>query len=296
MDLWLLHLNNQTLAHPWLDLLMVGLTVYAFRLLPGIGIIYLLRRQYRLGWTILATFCLALLLTFVFYYLGLRLRPYGVRLILPQPDYPSFPSGHAATSFAVATVLALVYRQRWLQGLVMLVAALIAYSRIYLGHHYPSDVLAGMILGMAVGALGYGVGIAQGNRLERWRWLLWPQAAVVFLVTQMAYLNILPVHLLAWPFADKVLHFFLFGLVVFWLNLWLHDKRIDIGSWATAPVAVVLPFTFALAEELMQHFSPLRTLDPTDLASDLLGMICFWWLSQRVLAASHPVPVISDQS
>jgi undecaprenyl-diphosphatase len=285
MDLWLLHLNNQTFASPWLDPVMIGLTEYAFRLLPGIGIIYLLRRQYRLGWALFATFALALLLTFVFYYLGLRLRPYGVRLILPQPDYPSFPSGHAATSFAVATLLALTYRQRWVQELALISAGLIAYSRIYLGHHYPSDVLAGVVLGMSVGAFSYGVALAPGDRLQRWRWLLWPQVAVVFLVTQMAYLDILPKHLLAWPFADKVLHFFLFGLVVFWLNLWLHDKQVRIGTWVTAPVAVVLPFALALAEEVLQLFSPLRTLDFTDLASDLLGMICFWWLSQRVLAA-----------
>jgi undecaprenyl-diphosphatase len=60
----------------------------------------------------------------------------------------SFPSGHAATSFAGAVVLAYLFRR----GLVvlLLLALAIAYSRVYLGVHYPSDVLVGAALGAAV--------------------------------------------------------------------------------------------------------------------------------------------------
>ena len=59
----------------------------------------------------------------------------------------SFPSGHAATSFAGAVVLAYVFRR----GLLFVLLALaIAYSRVYLGVHYPSDVLVGAALGAAV--------------------------------------------------------------------------------------------------------------------------------------------------
>ena len=73
----------------------------------------------------------------------------------PEPetlvDLPatfSFPSGHAAVSFACATVLALaVPRLRWpLYGL----AALIAFSRVYVGVHFPFDVLAGAAIGVAI--------------------------------------------------------------------------------------------------------------------------------------------------
>jgi undecaprenyl-diphosphatase len=64
----------------------------------------------------------------------------------------SFPSGHAATSFAGATMLAhFLPRQRLL---LYALAVAIAYSRVYVGVHYPVDVLAGAALGTAVGWAG----------------------------------------------------------------------------------------------------------------------------------------------
>ncbi len=266
---------------------MTGLTRYGLQGLPVLGLVFVVLGQRRLGSTILATFGVALLLTFAFYYLALRPRPEHVRLIMATPIYPSYPSGHSATAFAVATLLALTYRRRWVTTLALLSAALIAFSRLYLGHHYPSDVLAGSVLGITVGAAGYGLSLAVGNRRQRLRWLLWPQIALVFLVSQMAYLGLLPKNLLAWPLSDKVLHFLLFGLVVFWLNLWMHDRRMTLGRWAL-PVAIVVPFALALLDEGAQHFSPLRSMDMTDIASDLLGMYCFWWLSRKFFQDSLP--------
>ena len=70
------------------------------------------------------------------------------RTLVDLPATYSFPSGHAAVSFACATVLALaVPRLRWpLYGL----ATLIAFSRVYVGVHFPFDVLAGAAIGVAV--------------------------------------------------------------------------------------------------------------------------------------------------
>jgi undecaprenyl-diphosphatase len=78
-----------------------------------------------------------------------RHRPFEHQLG-PQSSTHSFPSGHSATSFACATVLA-AYAPRWRVPLFVL-AALIALSRIYNGMHYPTDVLAGSVLGLLVGA------------------------------------------------------------------------------------------------------------------------------------------------
>jgi undecaprenyl-diphosphatase len=61
----------------------------------------------------------------------------------------SFPAGHAATAFAGATVLAYVARRA--APVLFLVAALIGFSRVYVGDHYPTDVLAGAAVGVLVG-------------------------------------------------------------------------------------------------------------------------------------------------
>jgi undecaprenyl-diphosphatase len=67
-----------------------------------------------------------------------------------------FASGHAATTFAVATIVWLLLRHhyRWM-SLVFLWAALMTYTRIYLGVHYPGDILVGAIAGIICGWLGF---------------------------------------------------------------------------------------------------------------------------------------------
>jgi len=71
------------------------------------------------------------------------------RLLIEMLRYNSFPSGHTATSFAIAVVAGACYR-RWRIPL-LLAAALVGVSRVYVGVHFPSDVLAGALLGVATG-------------------------------------------------------------------------------------------------------------------------------------------------
>ncbi len=83
-----------------------------------------------------------------------RIRPYEVIdglqcIVKPAVDY-SFPSGHTGSSFAAATVIFRRMPKRY--GIPALVlAALIGFSRLYVGIHYPSDVLAGMVTGILLG-------------------------------------------------------------------------------------------------------------------------------------------------
>lgn len=60
---------------------------------------------------------------------------------------PSFPSGHAATAFMLATIMA--YYAKSYRAVFYLLAAAVGVSRIYLGVHYPSDVVVGLLLGTA---------------------------------------------------------------------------------------------------------------------------------------------------
>jgi undecaprenyl-diphosphatase len=81
-----------------------------------------------------------------------EIEPHCWASILP-PDKYSFPSGHSITAFAVATALGLFYPQLLL---VLLTAAfLIAASRIILGMHFLSDVVAGCAIGTLLGLASY---------------------------------------------------------------------------------------------------------------------------------------------
>ena len=95
-----------------------------------------------------------------------RVRPFvvnpAVELLVSAPMDASFPSGHTASSFAAAAALRAAGSRLWLPAFVL--AALIAFSRLYLYVHWPSDVLAGGVLGIFLGFAGDRVVSA----LERW--------------------------------------------------------------------------------------------------------------------------------
>jgi undecaprenyl-diphosphatase len=63
----------------------------------------------------------------------------------------SFPSNHALNNFAAATFFSMLYKKY--KPVLYITAALIAISRVYLGLHYPSDIIAGAAIGMAFGYL-----------------------------------------------------------------------------------------------------------------------------------------------
>ena len=90
-----------------------------------------------------------------------RIRPYDYQLqhfgvpikllIEAQHDF-SFPSGHTIASFEAATVLMIHSKKAGIPAIIL--ACLIAFSRLYLYVHYPTDVIASVILGIGFGILG----------------------------------------------------------------------------------------------------------------------------------------------
>lgn len=86
-----------------------------------------------------------------------RIRPYelatDVTLLVERLHDFAFPSGHTLASFGAATALTL-YHRRW--GIAALtLAAVIGFSRLYLFVHYPTDVLAGALLGVALAVASF---------------------------------------------------------------------------------------------------------------------------------------------
>ncbi len=86
-----------------------------------------------------------------------RPRPFltvdGLTTLIAQPSSWSFPSGHACCALAAANVWwRMLQKRRW-KGLLLFLAVLMALSRLYVGVHYPSDVLAGALVGTLGGQL-----------------------------------------------------------------------------------------------------------------------------------------------
>jgi undecaprenyl-diphosphatase len=77
--------------------------------------------------------------------------PLVTSLVIP-PDEFSFPSGHTAASFVMTMVAGITFPL--LFAPLLLLSLLIGISRVYLGVHYPSDVLAGALLGIVSGVIG----------------------------------------------------------------------------------------------------------------------------------------------
>jgi undecaprenyl-diphosphatase len=119
--------------------------------------------------------------TQIFKYSLLRARPCialaEVRLLVGCTHLPSFPSNHAVNTSVLATLATLYMPRLWLAALG--VAFLVGYSRVYVGVHYPLDVLAGSMLGVSV-ALAFS-GLMS---------FLWPRSAEPPKALRMASLNI----------------------------------------------------------------------------------------------------------
>lgn len=81
-------------------------------------------------------------------------------------DY-SFTSSHAANSFGIATFVMLLIKNRALTFSLILWAAMNAFTRIYLGVHYPADIIAGTVIGVTTGILMYRVYMFIKKRQQR---------------------------------------------------------------------------------------------------------------------------------
>ena len=164
IDVALFFFINHTLANPVFDWFMPFLTdLNKNRIALGIGGIwigYVLWKGGRTGRITIGILMVTIILSdqisssFLKNLFG-RVRPCrildGVRLLVDCGGGLSFPSSHAVNNFAAATVIAHCYRKhRWYWYSF---AALVAFSRTYVGVHYPSDIVGGSLIGFLIGMI-----------------------------------------------------------------------------------------------------------------------------------------------
>ncbi|HJA83881.1 MAG TPA: phosphatase PAP2 family protein [Candidatus Bacteroides intestinavium] len=159
------------------------------------ALVYLLARNLPWRTTLWCLVGVALCITFADQVGASLIRPWAERLRPANPENPisdlvhivngyrggryGFPSCHAANTFGLAFYLMLVVRRKALTGLLVAWALVTCYSRAYLGVHYPGDLLAGALLGLAGAALCYTLFrlVARYERPRRFR-QLWVPALV----------------------------------------------------------------------------------------------------------------------
>lgn len=124
-------------------------------------ILLVFKKTRRCGFTVLLALGIGALITNVcLKNMVMRIRPYevveGLTYLIEKPSDFSFPSGHTCASFAAAVSLWKCFPEPHKKAVgagAMLLAVLIACSRLYLGVHYPTDILGGILFGVAAAML-----------------------------------------------------------------------------------------------------------------------------------------------
>ncbi|HPU24129.1 MAG TPA: phosphatase PAP2 family protein [Candidatus Kapabacteria bacterium] len=163
IDLYLFKLFNQAFVNPIFDAIMPIITKEK-NLLPvyAIALFILIWKGGRRGQIVALLLIITVVIsdqlssTVIKNFVG-RLRPchelIDVRLLVNCGSGKSFPSSHAVNIFAAAILLSGFFRRYWY--IFISIAIIIAYTRVYCGVHYPSDVIAGAIIGSVIGYLCY---------------------------------------------------------------------------------------------------------------------------------------------
>lgn len=161
-DIEIFRLVNTGMTAPFLDAVMVFMTEkmnFLGAIIVAAALIWILgKRQDRIGLVVLVLLVMSSdLVANAMKHYFMRLRPChaleGVRLLVGCGKAFSMPSSHAVNIFAAMVFLSARYRK--FAALFIVIAVTVAYSRVYVGAHYPADVIAGAVLGSVMALVFY---------------------------------------------------------------------------------------------------------------------------------------------
>ncbi len=151
----------------WMDSFFIRYTCLGDGLVSVLAVLVLLfTRKYKAAVLLLAAFSSSGLLACLFknFFSLPRPRLYFEQLHIVYSNFidgitlsnnSSFPSGHTASAFAMATVIVLLSHKKAATSIAMIAALLVAYSRMYLGQHFLPDITAGAFLGIVCTMVSY---------------------------------------------------------------------------------------------------------------------------------------------
>ncbi len=167
-DLSILFFINQQLANPISDLIFKSLHYLTF-VFWGLLILYFVYKKEKfIVLLMIIAIVISSIVASALKTAIARERPYqvlDVRQLVKEDDNRSFPSNHAQLSFVLATIVFSFYRK---PGLILfLLSLIIGLGRIYVGVHYPSDVLGGAVIGILLAIAILKVSALYKRRISR---------------------------------------------------------------------------------------------------------------------------------
>ena len=145
-------INGLADKYPYLDALGVFLAEYFIYILGGVALLLFRKNLQRAVWAILAVVLAKFGIAELIRLFWSRPRPFvenNVNLLIEKTSEPSFPSGHASACFALSYI---VYHYNKKAGIVFFVASfLVSIARVFVGVHWPSDILGGAVVGVFAG-------------------------------------------------------------------------------------------------------------------------------------------------
>lgn len=174
-DLSILKFISENFRHPVLDKILVFVTnlgeAGAIWFAAAIVLLFFKKTRKIGAITIASLLLCALLNEVIIKNIVQRARPFVtndfIELIIKKPNSYSFPSGHTAMSFAAAGVWVRFTENKRYKLIFIALALLMSFSRLYLMVHYPTDVLAGIVVGLFSAYTAYRFYNSRSKKVDR---------------------------------------------------------------------------------------------------------------------------------